>query len=52
MAPDIEAISSRSFEPTAKSNSEYTVPETLEQNSVAERYIRTIVQTARRFLID
>ena len=31
---------------------EYTVPETPEQNGVAERYNRTVVETARRFLIE
>ena len=31
---------------------EYTVPETLEQNGVAERYSRTVVETARSLLIE
>ena len=31
---------------------EYTVPETLEQNGVAERHNRTVVETARSLLIE
>ena len=31
---------------------EYTVPETPEQNGVAERYKRTVVETARSLLLD
>ena len=31
---------------------EYTVPETPEQNGVAERYNRTVVETARSLLIE
>ena len=31
---------------------EYTVPETPEQNGVAERYIRTVLETARSLLIE
>ena len=31
---------------------DYTVPETPEQNGVAERYNRTVVETARSLLIE
>ena len=35
-----------------KIKTEYTVPETPEQNGVAERYNRTVVETARSLLIE
>ena len=35
-----------------KIKNEYTVPETPEQNGVAERYNRTVVETARSHLIE
>ena len=35
-----------------KIRKEYTVPETLEQNGVAERYNRTVVETAQGLLIE
>ena len=35
-----------------KIKNEYTVPETPEQNGVAERYNRTVVETARSLLIE
>ena len=50
MAPSIRTKVSNSFVPTTKS-SENTLLETQEQNGVAERYNRTVVETARSLLI-
>ena len=40
------------FRTNNKIKTEYTVPETPKQNGVAERYNRTVVETARSLLIE
>ena len=40
------------FRTNIKIKREYTVPETQEQNGVAERYTRAAVETARSLLIE
>ena len=42
----------KQFSTNNKIKREYTIPETPEQNGVAERYNRTVVETARSLLIE